>query len=132
MFDKTPPPSTSAVLGSSLPPAIDELRGAGDRGWTGVDPAVKTAAEKRVAELYRGFDASRQALLRDWLFYLLYRATTAWPKDAKDDDARAAGAIWRSFNPHVAFLEWLLGIVAVSSSPPTRFPSSVSRERSTC
>ena len=128
VFDKTPPPSTSAVLGSSLPPAIDELRGAASRGWTGVDPAVKTAAEKRVAELYRGFDASRQALLRDWLFYLHYRATTAWPKDAKDDDARAAGAIWRSFNPHVAFLEWLLGIVAGIEFAAHPLPGPAGRE----
>jgi hypothetical protein len=112
VFEKTPPPGPSTVLKSSLPHGIEQLRGAAQRGWTNVDPAVKTAAGKRLAELYRGFDASRQVLLRDWLFYLHYRATTRWPKDATDDEARAAGMVWQSFHPHVAFLEWLLGIVA--------------------
>ena len=111
VFDKTPPPSTTAVLKSSLPLAIEQLRGAAERGWAGVDPAVKAAAEKRLAAFYAGLDGTRQALLRDWLFYLRYRATTRWPKDATDDDARAAGLVWKTFHSHVPFLEWLLGIV---------------------
>jgi hypothetical protein len=112
VFDKTPPPSTSMLLKSSLPPAIEELRGAADRGWTGVDKDVKTAAEQRLATFYGALDGSRQALFRDWLFYLRYRATTQWPKDAKDDDSRAAQIVWNLFHPHIGFLDWLLRIVA--------------------
>lgn len=109
-FDKTPPPS--ALAKPELPLAIEELRGAADRGWTGVDPAVKTLAEKRLTALYRGLDAKRQAVLRDWLFYLRHRATTPWPKDATDNEAKTARIVRSSFQPHVDFLNWLLGIVA--------------------
>jgi hypothetical protein len=112
VFDKTPPPSTTVLLKSSLPTAIEELRGAAERGWVGVDDAVKAAAEKRLAAFYTGLDASRQALLRDWLFYLHYRATTPWPKDATDDDARAAKLVWGAFQPYRGFLEWMLATVA--------------------
>jgi hypothetical protein len=112
VFDKTPPPSTSMLLKSSLPPAIEELRGAADRGWTGVDKDVRAAAEQRLATFYGALDGSRQALLRDWLFYLRYRATTQWPKDAKDDDSRAAQIVWNLFHAHIGFLDWLLRIVA--------------------
>ena len=111
VFDKTPPPTTT-VLKSALPTAIEELRGAAERGWVGVDDAVKVAAEKRLTAIYSGLDASRQALLRDWLFYLHYRATTRWPKDAKDDDATAANLVWGAFNPYPGFLEWMLATVA--------------------
>lgn len=110
-FDKTPPPTTTVVLKSALPTAIEQLRGAAERGWVGVDDAIKTAAEKRLAAFYTALDASRQALLRDWLFYLRYRATTRWPKDATDD-ARAARLVWGAFQPHRGFLEWMLGIMA--------------------
>jgi hypothetical protein len=111
-FEKTPPPRASAVRKSTLPLAIEELRGGAEHGWTGVDPAVKTLAEKRLAEFYRGLDANRQALLRDWLFYLRYRATTPWPKDATDDDAKAARLVRNLFQPYVPFLEWLLNVLA--------------------
>jgi hypothetical protein len=112
VFETTPPPSTAAVVKSVLPPAIEQLRGAAQRGWAGVDAAVKTAAEKRLTDFYRGLDANRQALLRDWLFYLHHRASTPWPKTARDDDATAAKIVWNLFQPHVSFLEWLLNIVA--------------------
>ena len=112
VFDRTPPPSTSVLLKSSLPPAIEELRGAADRGWTGVDKDVRSAAEQRLAAFYAALDASRKAVLRDWLFYLRYRARTGWPRDAKDDDSRAAQIVWNLFHPHTGFLEWLLRIVA--------------------
>jgi len=111
-FEKTPPPSASAVLG--LPIAIEELRGAAQRGWSGADDAVRKAAEQRLSAFYRGLDAKRQALLRDWLLYLRDRATAPWPKDASDDEAKAARVVWDAFQPHVRFLEWLLGIVGES------------------
>ncbi len=112
VFERTPPPSTTVLLKSALPTAIEELRGAAERGWVGADDEVKIAAEKRLAAIYSGLDASRQALLRDWLFYLHYRATTRWPKDAKDDDARAANLAWGAFHPYPGFLEWMLATVA--------------------
>lgn len=111
VFDTTPAPSPKVVLNASLPLAIEQLRGAAARGWSGVDRAVKAAAGKRLAEFYGGLDAPRQALLREWLFYLRNRATTPWPKDATDDEARAARVIWQLFHPHAAFLEWLHKIV---------------------
>ena len=63
VFDRTPPPATTVLLKSALPTAIEELRGAAERGWVGVDDAIKIAAEKRLAAIYSGLDASRQALL---------------------------------------------------------------------
>jgi hypothetical protein len=128
VFDKTPPPSTSVLLKSSLPLAIEELRGAADRGWTGVDKDVRTAAEQRLTAFYAALDPSRQALLRDWLFYLRYRATTRWPKDAKDDDSRAAQIVWNVFHPHIAFLEWLLTIVAGVEFKAHALPDLSNRE----
>jgi hypothetical protein len=112
VFDKTPVPSASVVLKSSLPPAIEQLRGAAERGWTGVDKDVRKVAEERLAAFYSGLDGSHQELLRDWLFYLRYRATTQWPKDGKDDDSRAAGVVWGLFHPHARFIEWMLAVVA--------------------
>jgi hypothetical protein len=112
VFEQTPPPSTSVVRRSALPPAIEELRGAAEHGWSGADPVVRTLAEKRLADFYRGLDANLRALLRDWLFYLRYRATTPWPKDASDEDAKAASLVRNTFAPYVPFLEWLLNIVA--------------------
>ena len=112
VFDKSPPPSASVVRRSSLPLAIEELRGAAEHGWSGVDPAVKTLAEKRLSDFYRGLDANHQALLRDWLFYLRYRAITPWPRDATDDDAKAASLVRNLFQPYIGFLDWLLNIVA--------------------
>jgi hypothetical protein len=64
------------------------------------------------AHVRDGLHAKRQALLHDWLFYLCHRATTPWPKDATDNEAKAARLVRNSFQPHVQFLEWLLGIVA--------------------
>jgi hypothetical protein len=109
-LDQLPAPSASTAL--KLPLAIEELRGAAQRGWVGVDDAVKQAAEKRLTALYNGLDAKRKALLRDWLFFLRYRATTPWPKAATDTDAKATTLVQDAFKPHVDFLEWLLGIVA--------------------
>jgi hypothetical protein len=111
VFDKTPPPSAAMILKSMLPHAIDELRGAAETGWTGVDEAVKTAAAKRLADYYNGLDAAKQSLLRDWLFYLRYRASTPWPKDATDDEARAARTVRNTFQRHLGFLDWMLGII---------------------
>ena len=128
VFEKTPPPGTSVVLKSSLPPAIEQLRGAAQRGWTGVDKEVRKAAEQRLAAFYRDLDGSRQALLRDWLFYLRYRATTGWPKDATDDDSRAARVVWQLFHPHIGFLEWLLGIIAGIESRAHSLPRPSNRE----
>jgi hypothetical protein len=108
-FDKTPPPTARAVR--RLPTAIEELRGAAQHGWTGADDVVRKAAEDRVAAFYTGLDGNRQDLLRDWLFYLHYHATTPWPKDAKDDEAKAAEIVWSSFQPNLRFLEWMLAIV---------------------
>ena len=110
-FDQTPPPSASVLLRPTLPSAIEQLRGGAERGWTGVDDAVKSAAGQRLAAFYRGLDSSRRAVLRDWLSYLRYRATTQWAKDATDDDAKAARLVWQTFRPHVPFLEWMLGVV---------------------
>jgi hypothetical protein len=112
VFEKTPPPSTATLLKPALPPAIDELRGAADRGWIGVDPAVKTLAEKRLTDFYKALDGNRQTLLRDWLFYLRYRVTTPWPKDATDGDAKATAIVRSGFQRHVDFLDWLLKILA--------------------
>ena len=122
-LDKTPAPTAPVVLKSSLPLAIEELRGAAEHGWTGVDEAVKTAAAKRLADYYQGLDAARQSLLRDWLFYLRYRAGTPWPKDATDDEARAARFVRQSFQPHLAFLDWMLGIIRGLESSAHRLPS---------
>ena len=128
VFDKTPPPTTTVLLKSALPTAIEELRGAAERGWVGVDDAIKIAAEKRLAAFYSGLDASRQALLRDWLFYLHYRASTRWPKDAKDDDARAANLVWGAFHPYPGFLEWMLATVANVEFGAHPLPPSVNAQ----
>jgi hypothetical protein len=111
VFDRAPPPSAPVILQASLPHAIEELRGAADRGWSGVDEAVKTAAAKRLADYYTGLDAARKALLRDWLSYLRYRAGTPWPKDVGDDDSRAARIVRQLFQSHLPFLDWMLGIL---------------------
>ena len=116
------------LLKSALPTAIEELRGAAERGWVGVDDAIKIAAEKRLAAFYSGLDASRQALLRDWLFYLHYRASTRWPKDAKDDDARAANLVWGAFHPYPGFLEWMLATVANVEFGAHPLPPSVNAQ----
>jgi hypothetical protein len=125
VFGQTPPPSAPVVLRPTLPPAIEQLRGAAERGWTGVDDAVKSAAWERLVSVYRGLDSPRQVLLRDWLFYLRYRATTPWPKNATDEDAKAARLVWHMFRPHVPFLDWMLGaIVSVESAGhPLRRPA---------
>jgi hypothetical protein len=128
VFDRTPPPSTSVLLKSSLPPAIEQLRGAADRGWTGVDKNVRKVAEQRLTAFYGNLDSSEQALLRDWLFYLRYRATTQWPKDAKDDESRAARVVWNLFHPHIGFLEWMLGIVSGIEFKAHTLPSPSNRE----
>ena len=128
VFDKTPPPTTTVLLNSALPTAIEELRGAAERGWVGVDDAIKIAAEKRLAAFYSGLDASRQAQLRDWLFYLHYRASTRWPKDAKDDDARAANLVWGAFHPYPGFLEWMLATVANVEFGAHPLPPSVNAQ----
>jgi hypothetical protein len=47
VFGTTPAP-TSSVVKRALPPAIEQLRGAAERGWPGADPAVKATAEKRL------------------------------------------------------------------------------------
>ena len=127
VFERTPPPSPAVILKASMPPAIEQLHGAAERGWTGIDAAVKAAAEKRLTAFYEGLDASRQILLRDWLFYLRYRAGTRWPKDAADQDAKSAGPVWQAFHPHTAFLDWLLGIVAKSESRAHPLPEPSNR-----
>jgi hypothetical protein len=111
VFENTPPPSATAILGSALPPAIEQLRGAAQRGFTGVDKAVKAAAEQRLADYSRRLDPPGRALLRDWLSFLHHHAATDSPKNASGDDARAARVVWQVFHPHVRFLEWMLGSV---------------------
>jgi len=128
VFDRTPPPSASVLLKSSRPPAIEQLRGAADRGWTGVDKDVRKTAAQRLAAFYGSLDTSKQSLLRDWLFYLRYRATTAWPKDAKDDDSRAAHVVWNLFHAHIDFLDWMLGIVAGIEFKARALPELSNRE----
>lgn len=112
VFERTPPPSPTAVLNPGLPPAIEALRGAAEHGWTGADDPVKTAARERLTGFYKGLDSTHRQLLRDWLSYLRDRATTPRPKDTADDDAAAARVVWSVFQPHVGFLDWMLGIVA--------------------
>ena len=96
---------------------------AAEHGWDGVDPRSRRAPRSALAEFYPGLDATRQALLRDWLFYLRYRATTPWPKDATDDDAKAARLVRQplpALRPR--FSSGCSDSSRTSSSPPMRCP----------
>jgi hypothetical protein len=114
VFENTPPPSPAVILKSRMPPAIEQLRGAGQHGWPGADEPVKAVAKDRLAKFYAGLSADKKALLRDWLLYLHNRATTKSPKEATDDEEKAAALVFNVFGPIVKFLEWMLNVVGVS------------------
>jgi hypothetical protein len=109
-FPNTPPPSP-AVFKTTMPIAIEQLRGAADHAWSAADDSVKTLARDRLGTFYGGLAADKQALLRDWLFYLHYRAGTKWAATAKDPEATAANYVYGAFNRHLKYLEWLLDII---------------------
>jgi hypothetical protein len=132
-FAGTPAPDPALFSKALMPLAIEQLRGAAEHGWGGADDVVKTVAKDRLAKFYRALDASKQDLLRDWLFYLQYRATTAWPSPATGAEATAAKVVHNVFGGHVTFLEWLLGIVGEIefaahklAAPSSRTPVKVS------
>jgi hypothetical protein len=129
VFDSTPSPGPSVVLKqTTLPPAIEQLLGAGEHGWPGADEVVKTAAKDRLLKFYRGLSGDKQALLRDWLFFLHYRATTKWPKGAGDDEARAANLIFNVFHPVVGFLEWMLKLLGAVEYGTHKLPAPSNKE----
>jgi hypothetical protein len=116
------------ILKSSLPPAIEQLRGAGEHGWAGADEVVKTAAKDRLTKFYGALSPDKQVLLRDWLLYLHYRATTPWPKGASDYEAAAANLVFNIFHPNAKFLEWLLNIVGVFEFGAHKLPAPANRD----
>jgi hypothetical protein len=127
ILEKTPPPSAAALLKSSWPPAVEQLRGAAKHGFPGADDSVKLAAKDRFTKFYGALAADKQALVRDWLMYLHYRATTQWPKAATDDEAKAARLVWNVFHDGVTFLEWLLNIIGVYEFSAHKLPTPADR-----
>jgi hypothetical protein len=108
VFEQAPPAQADALKTGLMPPAIEQLRGAAQRGWPGASDKVKAEARDRLVEFYKSLAPAKQLLLRDWLMFLRFRAVTAWPKGARTPEARAAAIVRDAFGSHVDFLDWLL------------------------
>ncbi|MFL5860760.1 MAG: hypothetical protein ACJ780_08285 [Solirubrobacteraceae bacterium] len=107
-FETTPPAGPRGILGVSMAPALEQLRGAAEHGWGEADAKVKAEAKDRLVAYYKSLAADKQLLLRDWLDYLRERAARKGPDRATDDEATAARYIANVFGPHREFLEWML------------------------
>ncbi|HEX3977521.1 MAG TPA: hypothetical protein VHW96_14735 [Solirubrobacteraceae bacterium] len=108
VFETAPAAEANAIATGLMPPAIEQLRGAAKNGWPGATEKVKAEARDRVVTYYRSLAPAKQALLRDWLLFLQFRALTAWPKGAGTPDARAAAIVRGAFGGHTDFLDWML------------------------
>jgi hypothetical protein len=109
VFETTPPVGPQAITGGSMAPALEQLRGAAQHGWQGVDEKVKAEAKDRIVAYYKSLAPDKKLLLRDWLLYLHLHLTTPFP-DAATDEARMAKYV-RSptvFGKARDFLEWML------------------------
>src|SRR5207302_7813937 len=47
-----------------------------------------------------------------------------WPKEATDDEARAARIVRQSFQPHLPFLDWMLAIIRGLEFTARQLPGS--------
>jgi hypothetical protein len=109
VFETTPPVGPKAVLGRAMAPALEQLRGAAQHGWSGVDEKVKAEAKNRIVAFYTTLAADKKQLLRDWLLFLHLHVTTPFP-DGTTDEAKMAKYV-RSpdvFGQAREFLEWML------------------------
>jgi hypothetical protein len=109
VFETTPPVGPQAIVGGSMAPALEQLRGAAEHGWQGVDEKVKAQAKDRLVAYYKSLAPDKKLLLRDWLLYLHLHLTTPFP-DVATDEARMAKYV-RSptvFGKARDFLEWML------------------------
>jgi len=135
VFETTPPVGPQAILGGSMAPALEQLRGAAAHGWQGVDEKVKAEAKDRIVAYYKSLAADKKQLLRDWLLYLHLHVTTPFP-DAATDEARMAKYVRsaRVFGQAGDFLEWMLRAIRevefaarAAPKPDARSPVTVTR-----
>jgi hypothetical protein len=108
IFETTAAADVGALASGLMPPAIEQLRGAAQKGYPKATDHVKAEARDRFVKYYRSLAPDKQLLLRDWLMFLRFRAVTPWPKGAKTPDARAATIVHDAFGGHVDFLDWML------------------------
>ncbi|MGZ4165797.1 MAG: hypothetical protein ACXVFO_04255 [Solirubrobacteraceae bacterium] len=128
VFETTPPAGPKGILGSTMAPALEQLRGAAQRGWTGVDEKVKAEAKDRIVAYYKSLAPGKKQLLRDWLLFLHLHVTTPFP-DGTSDDAKAAKYV-RSpdvFGPHREFLEWMLRAIREVEFGALKLPAAANR-----
>jgi hypothetical protein len=109
VFETTPPAGPKGILGGSMAPALEQLRGAAQHGWTGVNEKVKAEAKDRIVAYYKSLPADKKLLLRDWLLFLLLHVTTPFP-DGTSEEAKAAKIVRskEGFGGARDFLEWML------------------------
>ena len=108
VFETSAPAQADAVKTGLMPPAIEQLRGAAQRGFPGASDKVKAEARDRIVTYYRSLAADKQLLLRDWLMFLRFRAVTPSPTGSGTPDTRAATVVRDAFGGHTDFLDWML------------------------
>ena len=128
-FESTPPAGPKGILGKSMAPALEELRGAEQPGWDKMDENVKAEAKARIVAYYKSLPDDKKLLLRDWLLYLRERVMVTWPARATDDDAKAARYVQSKevFGPHRQFLEWMLGAIREVEFAGRKLPAPANR-----
>jgi hypothetical protein len=108
VFETTAAADVTALSIGLMPPAIEQLRGAAQRGFPLATDRVRAEARDRYVTYYRSLASDKQQLLRDWLTFLRARADTPAPKDAATPEARASAIVRDAFGGHVDFLDWML------------------------
>ena len=129
VFESTPPAGPKGILGIAMAPALEQLRGAAQHGWTGVKEEVKAEAKARIVTYYKSLADDKKLLLRDWLLYLREHLLVPWPARATDDDAKAARYVQSQevFGPHREFLEWMLGAIREVEFAGRQLPAPANR-----
>jgi hypothetical protein len=114
VFETTPAADAAAFSSASMPPAIEQLRGAAQKGYPQATDRVRAVARDRLATYYRSLAPDKQTLVHDWLTFLRTRAGASAPKDAATPETRATAIVRAAFGGHVDFLDWVLASIPKS------------------
>ena len=102
------PPSLK--VGFDYPPALYQLRRAGDH-FLNADSSVKAAALDRLRDYFKTvLTAKEQAALKAWLTFLLDNAREQ-ARNARADEVSAAKVLHNDFKPLAGFLKQVQGLV---------------------